>query len=211
MEDGGGLYLNVAQRREQIVGAAHRLDGRRRDVGLGGFPAVSLAKARERASENRDAIADGRDPVAEKRTPKPAMPTFREAARACHEMNRPRWRNEKHAANWLATLERHAMPKLGQLAVDRITGAAVLAVLTPIWGTRQETARRVRQRVRAVMRWAVAHGHRDDNPAGEGIDGALPPHARDSGSLPRPTLQRGAGGARDHRDVHGGSGGKGVL
>ena len=171
------------------MGAAHRLDGRRRDVGLGGFPAVSLAKARERASENRDAIADGRDPVAEKRTPKPAMPTFREAARACHEMNRPRWRNEKHAANWLATLERHAMPKLGQLAVDRITGAAVLAVLTPIWGTRQETARRVRQRVRAVMRWAVAHGHRDDNPAGEGIDGALPPPCPRFGltSAPYPT------------------------
>ena len=103
------------------------------------------------------------------------MPTFREAAHACHEMTRPGWRNEKHAANWLATLERHAMPKLGQLPVDRITRADVLAVLTPIWGTRQETARRVRQRIRAVMRWAVAHGHRGDNPAGEGIDGALPP------------------------------------
>ena len=132
-------------------------------------------KARERASQNRDAIADERDPVAEKRTPKPTMPTFREAARACHEIHRPRWRNEKHAANWLATLERHAMPKLGQLPVDCITRADVLAVLTPIWGTRQETARRVRQRIRAVMRWAVAQGHRDDNPAGEGIDGALPP------------------------------------
>ena len=67
------------------------------------------------------------------------------------------------------------MPRLGDMPVDRITRAHVLAVLTPIWGTRQETARRVRQRVRAVMRWAVAHGHRDDNPAGEGIEGALPP------------------------------------
>ena len=173
--DGGSLYLNVAKSGSKSWVQRIAIDGRRRDVGLGGFPGVSLAKARERASQNRDAIADGRDPVAEKRTPKPAMPTFREAARACHEMNRPRWRNEKHAANWLATLERHAMPKLGQLPVDRITRADVLAVLTPIWGTRQETARRVRQRVRAVMRWAVAHGHRDDNPAGEGIDGALPP------------------------------------
>ena len=67
------------------------------------------------------------------------------------------------------------MPRLGDMPVDRITRADVLAVLTPIWGTRQETARRVRQRVRAVMLWAIAHGHRDDNPAGEGIDGALPP------------------------------------
>ena len=173
--DGGGLYLNVAKSGSKSWVQRIAIDGRRRDVELGGFPGVSLAKARERASQNRDTIADGRDPVAEKRTPQPAMPTFREAARACHEMNRPRWRNEKHAANWLATLERHAMPKLGQLPVDRITRAEVLAVLTPIWGTRQETARRVRQRIRAVMRWAVAHGHRDDNPAGEGIDGALPP------------------------------------
>ena len=173
--DGGGLYLNVAKGGSKSWVQRIAIDGRRRDVGLGGFPTVSLAKARERASQNRDAIADGRDPVAEKRTPKPAVPTFREAARACHEMNRPRWRNEKHATSWLATLERHAMPKLGQLPVDRITRADVLAVLTPIWGTRQETARRVRQRIRAVMRWAVAHGHRDGNPAGEGIDGALPP------------------------------------
>ena len=142
--DGGGLYLNVAKGGSKSWVQRIAIDGRRRDVGLGGFPAVSLAKARERASQNRDAIADGRDPVAEKRTPKPAMPTFREAARACHEIHRPRWRNEKHAANWLATLERHAMPKLGQLPVDRITRADVLAVLMPIWGTRQETARRVR-------------------------------------------------------------------
>ena len=172
--DGGGLYLNVAKSGSKSWVQRIAIDGRRRDVGLGGFPAVSLATARERASQNRDAIADGRDPVAEKRTPKPAMPTFR-VARARHAMTRPRWRNEKHAANWLATLERHAMPQLGQLPVDRITRADVLAVLTPIWGTRQETARRVRQRVRAVMRWAVAQGHRDDNPAGEGIDGTLPP------------------------------------
>ena len=173
--DGGGLYLNVAKGGSKSWVQRIATGGKRRDIGLGGFPAVSLAEARERATENRDAIAEGRDPVAEKRTPKPKLPTFREAARACHEMNSPRWRNAKHAANWLATLERHAMPKLGHLPVDRITRTDVPAVLTPIWGTRQETARRVRQRVRAVMRWAVAHGHREDNPAGEGIDGALPP------------------------------------
>ena len=193
--DGGGLYLNVAKGGSKSWVQRIAIDGRRRDVGLGGFPAVSLAKARERASQNQDAIADGRDPVAEKRTPKPAMPTFREAARACHEIHRPRWRNEKHAANWLATLERHAMPKLGQLPVDRITRADVLAVLTPIWGTRQETARRVRQRIRAVMRWAVAQGHRDDNPAGEGIDGALPPMPAIRAHFRALPLSRGAGGA----------------
>ena len=149
--------------------------GRRRDRGLGGFPAVSLAKARERASEHREAVAEGRDPVSEKRKPAPRVPTFREAAVAVVEINAPRWRARKHATNWIQSLERHAMPRLGEMPVDRITRADVLAVLTPIWGTRQETARRVRQRVRAVMRWAVAHGHRGDNLAGEGINGALPP------------------------------------
>ena len=149
--------------------------GRRRDRGLGGFPAVSLAKARERASEDREAVAEGRDPVSDKRTPTPRVPSCREATAAFVEIKAPRWRARKHATNWIQSLERHAMPRLGDMPVDRITMADVLAVLTPIWGTRQETARRVRQRVRAVMRWAMAHGYRDDNPAGEGIDGALPP------------------------------------
>ena len=70
------------------------------------------------------------------------------------------------------------MPRLGDRPVDRIDRADVLAVLTPIWSVRQETARRVRQRIRTVMRWAMAHGYRDDNPAGEGIDGVLPPMPR---------------------------------
>ena len=118
---------------------------------------------------------EGRDPVSDKRTSTPRVPSCREATAAFVEIKAPRWRARKHATNWSQSLERHAMPRLGEMPVDRITRADVLAVLTPIWGTRQETARRVRQRVRAVMRWAMAHGHRDDNPAGEAIDGALPP------------------------------------
>ena len=149
--------------------------GARRDIGLGGFPRVSLADARKRARANAEAVAEGKDPRAPKRAPMPSMPTFREAARACHDINRPRWRNSKHAANWLATLENHAMPALGDMPVDRITRQDVIGVLEPIWTKTPETARRVRQRMRAVMRWVVAHGHREDNPAGEGIDGALPP------------------------------------
>ena len=70
------------------------------------------------------------------------------------------------------------MPRLGDMPVDRINRADVLAVLTPIWGVRLETGRRVRQRIRCVLRWAMAHGYRNDNPAGEAIDGALPPMPR---------------------------------
>ena len=134
---------------------------------------MSLALAREKAAENRAAVAEGRDPLADKRAP--AMPTFREAAGAAHGANRPRWRNAKHIASWMQTLERHAMPTLGTTPLGRIDRGEVLRVLTPIWTTRPETARRVRQRMRTVFRWAMAHGFMETNPAGEAIDGALPP------------------------------------
>ena len=173
--DGGGLYLVVSKGGSKKWVQRIVVHERRRDIGLGGFPAISLAKARERASEHREVVVEGRDPVNEKRRPAPRVPTFREAAAAVVEINAPRWRAPEHATNWSQSLERHAMPRLGDMPVDRITRGDVLAVLTPIGGTRQETARRVRQGIRAVMRWAVAQGHRDDNPAGEGIDGALPP------------------------------------
>ena len=149
------------------------IDGRRREIGLGGFPAVSLAQARDRAAGHRLAIAEGRDPVLEKR--RDAAPTFARAAETVHALNRPRWRSAKHADDWWATLARHALPKLGGIPVDRIDQRDVLAVLTPIWTAKPETARRVRQRIRAVMKWTLAHRYVEHNPAGECIDGALPP------------------------------------
>ncbi len=170
--DGGGLHLYISKAGRKSWVQRITIDGRRRDIGLGGFPSVSLAQAREKAADNRAAIAEGRDPLSEKRSP--AMPTFREAVRAVHAANKPRWRNGKHVASWMQTLERHAMPTLGNTPLGRIDGGAVLQVLTPIWTTRPETARRVRQRMRTVFRWAMAHGFMDANPAGEAIDGALP-------------------------------------
>ena len=174
--DGGGLHLFVSRAGGKSWVLRITVDGRRRDIGLGGFPAVGLASARERAAAYRAAAAEGRDPVAEKRAPK--MPTFREAARAVHEANSPRWRNGRHIASWMQTLERHAMPVLGNTPLDRIGRAEVLRVLEPIWTSRPETARRVRQRMRTVFRWAMAHGFMEVNPAGEAIEGALPPMPR---------------------------------
>ena len=171
--DGGGLHLYISKAGRKSWVLRIMIDGRRRDMGLGGFPSVSLARAREKAADSRAAIAEGRDPLAEKRAP--AMPTFGEAARAVHEANKPRWRNARHIASWMQTLERHAMPTLGNTPLDRIDRGDVLGVLTPIWTTRPETARRVRQRMRTVFRWAMAHGFMETNPAGEAIDGALPP------------------------------------
>ena len=176
--DGAGLYLNVTASGSKSWVQRIVIDGRRRDIGLGGYPAVSLAEARSLAVGNQTAIAKGLDPVIEKR--RSAIPTFGEAARQTHQANLPRWRNQRHASSWLQTLERHAFPILGNMPVDRISRADVLEVLTPIWGGRPETAipetaRRVRQRIRTVKRWTMAHGFIESNPAGEAIDGALPP------------------------------------
>ncbi len=171
--DGGGLHLFISKAGRKSWVLRITVDGRRRDIGLGGYPSVSLAQAREKAAEYRAAVAEGRDPLAEKRAP--AMPTFKKAAYAVHEANKPRWRNPRHASGWIQTLERHAMPKLGNTSLDKIDRGDVLSVLTPIWSSRPETARRVRQRMRAVFRWALAYGFVESNPAGEAIDGALPP------------------------------------
>ena len=170
--DGDGLHLFISKARGKSWVQRITVDGRRRDIGLGGYPTISLAQARMRAADNREAIANGRDPVADRR--KPAIPTFSEAAFAVHEVNKPRWRNGSHTSAWIQTLERHAFPKIGRKGIDKIARTDVLDVLTPIWSTRPETARRVRQRMRTIFRWAMANELIETNPAGEAIDGALP-------------------------------------
>ena len=176
--DGGGLHLFISKTGGKSWVLRITIDGRRRDIGLGGYPAVSLAQARKRAADSREAVVNGKDPIAEKR--KPAPPTFSEAAHAVHEANKPRWRNGRHTRAWIRTLERHAFGKLGSKQIDSISRADVLSVLTPIWSERPETARRVRQRMRTIFKWAMANEFIEVNPAGESIDGALP-------SMPRVT------------------------
>ena len=170
--DGGGLHLFITKTGNKSWVQRIVIDGRRRDIGLGGYPTVSLAQARKRASDNRVAVENGKDPVAEKH--RPAIPTFREAALAVHEANKPRWRNGSHATGWIQTLQRHAFPRIGSKPINTITRSELLSVLTPIWSTRPETARRVRQRMRTIFRWAMANELIESNPAGEAIDGALP-------------------------------------
>ncbi len=170
--DGEGLYLNVTPAGTRSWIQRITIQGRRRDLGLGRFPDVGLAGARDVAAKNRALVAAGGDPLAEKR--KAAVPTFREAAKRVYEANQPRWRNGKHVTTWWQSLQRHAFPILGDLPVDRIERTDVLRVLTPIWSSKSETARRVRQRIRVVLRWSMAHGFIEHNVAGEAIDGALP-------------------------------------
>ncbi len=170
--DGGTLYLAVAPGGSKSWIQRLTIDGKRRDIGLGGFPLVSLAEARHKAFENRRLAWAGGDPREAKRRAR--VPTFREASERTFDANRPRWRNAKVAKNWLQQLERHAFPVLGNMGVDRIGREDVLRVLTPIWTLKPETARKLRQRIRTILRWSEAHGHVAYNVAGEGIDGALP-------------------------------------
>ena len=166
------LYLRVRPSGRKSWVQRLTVHGKRRDIGLGPFELVSLAEARIKAWENRRAVFEGRDPLAERRQAK--APTFREAAARTLEGLRSQWRNEKHAAQWATTLETYAFPTLGDRRVDSIRGEDVLRVLLPIWTAKAETARRVRQRIRAVLSWAQAHGFTSGNVAAEGIDGALP-------------------------------------
>ena len=101
------------------------------------------------------------------------MPTVEEAAAEVLEQQRPGWRNAKHARDWPRSLRAYAFPRIGALPVSAVTTADVLAILTPIWHDKPETARRVRQRIGAVMKWAVAMGYRPDNPAGDALGQAL--------------------------------------
>ena len=171
--DGGTLYLHVAPGGSKSWIQRASVNGRRRDIGLGGWPVVGLAKARQRAFANRVAVSDGRDPLAEKR--KARTPTFREAALKTYEANRPRWRSEKTAEIWRQQLELHAFPFLADLPVDRIGREDVLRVLNPIWTSKPDIARKLRGRIRAVLAWAQAHGLIEHNVAGEAVDGALAP------------------------------------
>ena len=179
--DGGRLYLNVTLSGSKSWVQRIVINGRRRDLGLGPFPAVGLARARDIAHANRTAVAEGRDPVAEKREsraaglrPGPSAPTFAEAAGRVFELRRPTWSNPKHAAQWQSTLETYAFPIIGRKGVDAIAAADVMDVLTPIWTSKPETASRVRQRMESVMDWAVAQGYRLDNPAGRSLLRVLP-------------------------------------
>lgn len=170
--DGLGLHLVVSPTGAKRWIQRITIRGKRVDMGLGPLSAVSLAEAREMAARNHREARTGGDPLRARREAQAAL-TFEEAARKVHEIHLPTWRNEKHGKDFISSLETHAFPKIGKLKVQDVTTADVLAVLSPVWTTTHETARRVRQRIGTVMKWAIAQGWRQDNPA-ENISGALP-------------------------------------
>jgi integrase len=164
-QDGSGLQLFVKPSGTKSWVLRIQVDGKRKDIGLGSATDISLRDARDKAEEIRRLYRNGADPLEERRAaklPPKIAPTFREAAIAAHGEHKNGWRNIKHRADWLSSLERFAFPTIGDVAVDEITAPKVRDLLLPIWLDRPETARRVYQRVRLVMDWAVINEHRPD-------------------------------------------------
>ena len=178
--DGHGLYLEVDDSGARRWTLRLVIQNRRRDIGLGSAALVTLAEARETALGMRKIARAGGDPVAERRKARAVVPTFEDAGRTCHGEHKAGWRNEKHADQWLSSLEAYAFPSLGKLPVDRIGTPEVRDALLPIWLEKPETARRVRQRIGTVLDWAAAKGYREgENPVRSVTKGL--PKQRDGG------------------------------
>ena len=171
--DGLGLYLQVSTFNTKSWLFRFMLDGKARKMGLGPCHTVTLAMAREKATEARRKLLDGIDPIDERAAVKMARKvnaakamSFRQCAEAYINAHKVGWKNEKHAAQWPATLEAYAYPVFGDLPVAAVDVGLVLKALEPIWTTKPETAGRVRGRVETVLDWAKARHYREgDNPA----------------------------------------------
>lgn len=166
--DGGGLYLTIDKAGKKRWTFMWVRGGKQREAGLGGFPGVSLAQARELAAEFRKTIAEGRDPIEARRAARrvqASRKTFGQCSLAYVEAHEASWRNTKHRAQWRSTLETYCK-SLWDVAVDEVDTAAVLSVLQPLWQRVPETASRLRGRIEAVLDAAKAQGHRHgENPA----------------------------------------------
>ena len=171
--DDHGLFLLVKPTGARSWVQRLVIRGKRCEMGLGGYPLVTLAEARHAAYENRRAARSGGDPRAARQAR--AVPTFAEAAETVIGLYEPTWKSPtKTAGLWRRTLKTYALPVIGDKSVADIDTADVLAILSPIWTGKPETARKVRQRVGAVLKWAIAERHRTDDPTGDAISQALP-------------------------------------
>lgn len=178
LSDGGGLLLEVKPSGAKAWLVRLTVAGKRRDMGLGGYPTVSLKEARQKAEEARR-LAHGRvDPITERKKRERALAAAREAEKQAEgrtfkavalrfiEAEGRGWKTAKTAVMWKGSLERWAFPALGKVPVAEIDRAAVLRAVEPVWTTRPATGRKVLRRIGAVLRYAAAHGWRaNDNPA----------------------------------------------
>lgn len=168
-----GLILNVTMYGSRSWVLRYQVAGKRRDLGLGSYPSVTLADAKEAARAARAKLAQGIDPIEDARRARARLVaeihtsmTFGEAAIRYIASHEKGWKNAKHAQQWQRSLDMYATPVLGKMPVRDISLTMVLKVLEPIWSSKTETATRLRGRIESVIDWAIARGYRtDSNPA----------------------------------------------
>ena len=190
--DGGGLYLEVGATGSASWLVRMQKAGKRRDFGLGSADKLTLAKAREARDLVRGQFEAGLDPVAERRKAD-GIPTFRVAAATVHKAQKTAWSEGKHGDQWIRSLELYAFPRIGDVPVNKIDRHEILDVLLPIWVEKNETARRVRQRIGSILDWAFVKGFRETE---------APMRALSRG-LPRINAERGHFEAMPYADVPG--------
>ena len=172
--DGKCLYLLVkpSGSKSWVLRVQH--NGKRQDFGLGSFAlepigvevplhkrrSLTLSEAREKARIGRELAKAGLSPSVVWKKVEEEVPSFKKAAEQYHAQVSKGWRNGKHGDQWLTTLKTYAFPTIGSLSVDEIDAPAIQRVLLPIWLTKGETARRVRQRIGVVLDYAHGKGWR---------------------------------------------------
>lgn len=187
LSDGGGLYLLTKPSGTRSWVLRVQLNGERKDYGIGGFTAepipadvalekrklLTLTEAREKARRGRLLAKAGINPVAAWKSEDLVVPTFKVAAKEYHLHIQKTWKNGKHRAQWLSTLETYAFPVIGSMLVSEIEAHDIQRVLNPIWLSKSETARRVRQRILAVLDYAHGKSWREAEAPARALDELL--------------------------------------
>ncbi len=181
--DGEGLILKLSGKGKGSWIVRIQANGKRRDIGLGPLSELPLADAREAARALRKEVKAGVDVLAERKKEALIIPTFSDAAKLVHDEHKVAWKNGKHQAQWIKTLETYAFPNLGDKLVSEIEGPAIRDTLSPIWLTKPETARRVRQRIGSVLDWACAKGFRETEAPMRSVLRGLPRQPKKQGHL----------------------------
>ncbi|MBB4096471.1 tyrosine-type recombinase/integrase [Sphingomonas kyeonggiensis] len=178
--DGRGLYLVVRDSGSRAWVLRAQVEGKRQDFGLGAADKVSLSQARAKASEFRAKLKSGESVRTAKAAAK-TVPTFSETARSCHMAIKGGWANKRHSDSWLASLDRHIFPWIGDRRVDEITSVMVRDALAPIWMKTPETARRALQRIGTVLDYAHIEGWCPHEAALRSVTKGLPKQPADEG------------------------------
>ncbi len=171
--DGDGLRLVFGAKGKASWVLRTVKDGREYNIGLGSYPIITLSKARELVVQKKKEISDGLDPILEKRK-KREMLTFEEAALKTFEQLSPTFKNDKHKNQWINDLKRYIFPKIGNTKIDQLKHEYVVDALASLWVEKHVTAKRIKQRIKAIVDWAVGRGYREHALPMGAIDKALP-------------------------------------